>query len=204
MLVHKELQLVLPEALERLGLPAEAPAWVSPWIRTAWQCERCGATYEPLVYAPGRPVRSCHRKPACPGIYHYHWDTVGLSSHSDVLATVRPDLACVACATPDHDHGGNFAACAGRADEALVPQRWHVMCAICGTCNDDGNYRVAEYLPRNEATRLICAACVPHISAWCAYGDGDLRPTSWTLVLRDGVPTFRYAGGPARKEEQHG
>lgn len=55
----KSLWLISPQKAAELGLPAEAPVFVSPYQWEIKQCS-CGAKYGPLVYGPGAPIEAHH------------------------------------------------------------------------------------------------------------------------------------------------
>ncbi len=71
-LVHfKVLKLIPPETANQLGIPAEAPVFVSPFIRGAETCRDCGTTFTPLVYQTGYEVTAQHFHERSGGIYFY-------------------------------------------------------------------------------------------------------------------------------------
>jgi hypothetical protein len=67
----KNLRLISPEWARKLGIPAEGPVFVSPYIREAKKCG-CGTEYKPLIYQVGRnPVKAHHfHGPDSGGIYY--------------------------------------------------------------------------------------------------------------------------------------
>jgi hypothetical protein len=67
----KGVRLVPPAVAQRLGLPAEAPTFLSPAINGPQRCGDCGTTYTPLVYQVGHETRAQHFHPNRGGIYFY-------------------------------------------------------------------------------------------------------------------------------------
>lgn len=56
----KLVRLAEPRFLNRLGIPAEAPTFLSPQIVGSYRCTLCKATYSPLMYAPYAIVSAQH------------------------------------------------------------------------------------------------------------------------------------------------
>jgi hypothetical protein len=67
----KQLRLVTPEGAGKVGIPSEAPTFVSPMVDTASSCRVCTVTYTPLVYQTGYETRAHHFHAASGGIYFY-------------------------------------------------------------------------------------------------------------------------------------
>src|SRR5919202_3474584 len=70
----KVLRLAPPQACHELGIPAEAPTFLSPQICDARRCRSCSVTYTPLVYAPGLVTKAQHWHPDRGGIYFHAVD----------------------------------------------------------------------------------------------------------------------------------
>jgi hypothetical protein len=67
---YKTLRLVPPGLANQIGIPAEAPAFLSPVIDTPRVCAMClGCTYSPLVYQTGHVTAAHHYHAQSGGIY---------------------------------------------------------------------------------------------------------------------------------------
>src|SRR3989344_4909723 len=67
--VYKALRLITPERAQKVGIPAEAPVFVSPYISEAHRCSVCDKSFTPLVYQVGYTVDSQHFHDENGGIY---------------------------------------------------------------------------------------------------------------------------------------
>lgn len=63
---YKTLRLITPDVAQKLGIPAEAPVFISPHVIPG-TCSLCGRSYNPLVYQTGRVVDA----------HHFHKDELG-------------------------------------------------------------------------------------------------------------------------------
>src|SRR5919199_1388261 len=67
---YKTLRLVPPSIAHQFGIPAEAPAFLSPVIDTPRVCQMClGCSYSPLVYQTGHVTAAHHYHAQSGGIY---------------------------------------------------------------------------------------------------------------------------------------
>jgi hypothetical protein len=67
----KQLRLLPAETASTLGLPAEAPTFVSPIIGEQNRCVLCPVTYTPLCYQVGYITYAQHQHETGGGIYCY-------------------------------------------------------------------------------------------------------------------------------------
>jgi hypothetical protein len=67
----KHLRLVPAERAQRLGIHAETPVFVSPFIDGKQRCPVCRVCFTPLVYQAGYEVRAQHYHETDGGIYFY-------------------------------------------------------------------------------------------------------------------------------------
>jgi len=66
----KMVELITPEKANELGIPAEAPVFVSPVVNTRSVCRNeCGIEYSPLVYQVGYETQAQHLHKNSGGIY---------------------------------------------------------------------------------------------------------------------------------------
>jgi hypothetical protein len=65
----KVLRLVPPATANRLGIPAEAPTFLSPGVVTPHRCWACWVTFTPLVYQTGQLTTAQHYHKNRGGIY---------------------------------------------------------------------------------------------------------------------------------------
>jgi hypothetical protein len=63
------LRLVTAKFANSLGIPAEAPTFISPYIGGPERCDLCSVTFTPLVYQTGRVTYAQHYHPGEGGIY---------------------------------------------------------------------------------------------------------------------------------------
>lgn len=56
----KQLRLISPEHANELGIPAEAPVLVSPYISREGDCIICNVKYRPLMYQVGFTTKAHH------------------------------------------------------------------------------------------------------------------------------------------------
>jgi len=196
MLVATGLRAVTPETAQRLGMPAEAPLWVSPQLRRwnpGYPCAVCDVVPRPLAYAPGQAVRTLHQVPGvCPGIYHFHRRSLALLDGGySYLTTGETD--CAGCLS---EAGGTW----------YMPQYWYVRCAWafrlgCAApyWSDTGEWALVA--AEHGWLEPICAACIVAVQTmlpWVHYG---LPLASWRLVVRAGEPAWRFV--PPRPGEQN-
>lgn len=74
----KTLSLITPEMAHELGIPAEAPVFISPVQNFSVVCDFCRRSYGPLVYQVGRVVEAHHfhkDERGSGGIFFTQWDT---------------------------------------------------------------------------------------------------------------------------------
>lgn len=176
----KAVRCITPEAAAELGIPAETPVFISPYIRTPEDCPTCGATFSPLVYAPGHVTQAQHHFWRCPGIWHVHaprpaaaaWARNGCLRPQDVI--LRGRVRC----RGDGD-------CDGSA--AFWSQELFLRCWRCAGRRTpiaaDGTWRWGRLFaddPRG-APRSLVPLCLP-----CAAEVSALRRTPWVAILRDG------------------
>jgi hypothetical protein len=57
----KQLRLVTPWTARRLGIRAEAPVFISPWVHEQARCSGCNRLYSPLVYQTGYETAAQHQ-----------------------------------------------------------------------------------------------------------------------------------------------
>jgi hypothetical protein len=91
----KTLRLAPPQLVNRLGIPAETPVFLSPQVNNAQRCASCGVTYSPLLYAVGRITTAQHFHDDCGGgIYIVLTSslafTASLAVRSGWIAEVEP------------------------------------------------------------------------------------------------------------------
>jgi hypothetical protein len=92
---YKTLRLVPPGIADQIGIPAEAPAFLSPVIDTPRVCQICvGCTYSALVYQTGQVTSAQHFHVDGGGIYCFV--AIGLS----VLASIAELTGFVAQVEP--------------------------------------------------------------------------------------------------------
>jgi hypothetical protein len=181
MIAWKHVSCLDPERASELGVPAEAPVFVSPTLRRAHECPTCGVTFTPLVYAPGHVTRAQHARPECPGIFHWHRFPAYEARGPFILA------GAVDCGRLFDD---------SRATEF----RGEVLLALCLGCQDadlvggraaaarrDGAWRMWR-LGNTDWLAPVCEACA---GAGVGLPTGA-APTPWVLTLRDGQPTWRW------------
>lgn len=65
----KQLRLISPEHANELGIPAEAPVLVSPYISREGDCIICNVKYRPLMYQVGFTTKAHHTCKENGGIY---------------------------------------------------------------------------------------------------------------------------------------
>ena len=70
-LFFKALKLISPEKARLLGVIAEGPIFVSPYIGRPEVCKKCETQYGPLVYQAQTIVTAHHVCQEGGGIYHY-------------------------------------------------------------------------------------------------------------------------------------
>ena len=92
---YKTLHLVPPGIANQIGIPAEAPAFLSPVIDTPRVCEMClGCTYSPLVYQTGHVTAAHHYHAQSGGIYCF------VATSLSVLASIAELTGFVAQVEP--------------------------------------------------------------------------------------------------------
>jgi hypothetical protein len=163
-----------PEWAMARGIPAETPVLVSAYVQWPEVCGDCGATYAPLVYAPGHTTHTLHRAPACPGLWHYH---------RPVQRNLRP-LVLLGDADCPGDPGTTSGLC---AEGHFF--RGRQLLATCGYCNRwgprlvraNGRWRLGMHPDCGLVT--LCRRCVrAEVTVL----------TPWVLVLRGGQPSWRW------------
>jgi hypothetical protein len=65
----KQLRLAPADVLNQMGIPAEAPAFLSPVVDLARHCRVCPISYTPLVYQTGQVTYAQHYHATVGGIY---------------------------------------------------------------------------------------------------------------------------------------
>jgi hypothetical protein len=68
----KPLKLLTPEHARTLGIEADEPVLVSPYVPKQGSCEHCGQAYSPLRYAAGEVTQAQHLHDREGGIYLYY------------------------------------------------------------------------------------------------------------------------------------
>jgi hypothetical protein len=93
----KTLRLVPPDVANQLGIPAEAPTFLSPLVHRPQACSvpTCTTFYRPLHYATGRVSAAPHYHRTRGGVYFYVvMGSLGfldaLIEHMGWIATVEP------------------------------------------------------------------------------------------------------------------
>ena len=71
---YKHLRLLTPTIAERVGIEAEAPFFISPYVDKESDCESCGVTYGPVQYSPNYITESPHIHPTEGGLYYFRVD----------------------------------------------------------------------------------------------------------------------------------
>lgn len=90
---YKFLRLVRPEDAQKLGIPAECPVFVSPFVTGAQQpCQECGECFTPLVYQTGHRIQAQHFCENYGGIYFNSFQPRQTQEPylSDWIATLTP------------------------------------------------------------------------------------------------------------------
>jgi hypothetical protein len=90
----KTLRLVTPRIANNLGIPAEAPTFLSPAVDEPRRCDRCPVTYTALVYQAGEVTHAQHYHEESGGIY-FHATTslrvvASLAEMSGFIASLEP------------------------------------------------------------------------------------------------------------------
>ena len=67
----KQLRLAPADVLNQMGIPAEAPAFLSPVVDLARHCRVCPIRYTPLVYQTGQVTYAQHYHATVGGIYFF-------------------------------------------------------------------------------------------------------------------------------------
>ena len=67
----KQLRLAPPDVLNQMGIPAEAPTFLSPLVDLARHCRVCPTRYTPLVYQTGQVTYAQHYHATVGGIYFW-------------------------------------------------------------------------------------------------------------------------------------
>jgi hypothetical protein len=90
----KTLRLVTPRIANSLGIPAEAPTFLSPEVDEPRRCDSCPVTYTPLVYQAGELTHTQHYHEESGGIYFYTTTSLrvvaSLAQMSGFIASLEP------------------------------------------------------------------------------------------------------------------
>lgn len=70
---YKTVDIMAPEKANKLGILAECPVLVSPFVQSGKDCLECGAQWAPLIYQVGMTTRTLHVSGRCPGVFHAHY-----------------------------------------------------------------------------------------------------------------------------------
>jgi hypothetical protein len=193
----KTLRLVSPAAANQLGIPAEAPVFLSPLVRGAQACSTptCSVTYTPLMYATGRVSTAPHFHRKSGGVYFYVVTDVvtdsvafldALVEHTGWIATVEP--LGITAMYPGRGYGS------GRAEAVLVRS----ITAWCRNRELDGH----EYPAQPHETHQIDEGLLYPFSGGRRGWDVLLLPlcdrvqvaveeAPLRFVVRDGTVCFR-------------
>src|SRR3990170_2050023 len=68
---YKGLRLITPKLANELGIPAETPVFISPYLEESDTCSHCKIEYKPLVYPAGDIVNAHHWHKSSGGIYYF-------------------------------------------------------------------------------------------------------------------------------------
>jgi hypothetical protein len=189
----KHLRLVTPERANKLGIPAEAPTFCSPYIHEGF-CHLCDVHYTPLIYQIGQTTEAQH---FCVqgggGIYvQLPEDSSRRWLYNDGLftATVLPSGPI----RMGNDRGYQF--------RSVTPKRIELArCTHCGALCDSGNLEyksiygdVHSYeLAATCGDQRLCTS-PPHQSEWkfAINADGTMSFSSTKrLTLPDNAGVLR-------------
>jgi hypothetical protein len=85
----KWLKLITPEKAQSLGISAESPVFVSPYVDQKIQCFHCLNNYTPLVYQHGYTTSAQHFCPTGGGLYHFTSPFLPDSYNEEVFKRMR-------------------------------------------------------------------------------------------------------------------
>jgi hypothetical protein len=194
----KTLRLVPPDVANQLGIPAEAPTFLSPLVRGAQACSvpTCDVVYTPLMYATGRVSAASHYHRNCGGVYFYVvTDSLdfldALLDHAGWLAGLEP-RGTTMIDPPGRDYG------TGRAEAVLVK----AISAWCMNRELDGH----EYLGRPHGRHLVEEGLLYHypgsrqnrdlLLPVCDRGEIDVEYAPLRFMVRDGQVFFTQRDQP--------
>lgn len=169
--VYKTLRLVTPERASALGIPAEAPVFVSPYVHLAVRCPNCVGTWAPLVYGFGRRTTSVH---LCAGIFHLHRLLSQYSYGDEWMAEAESD--CHPSEPCDQQAGGTW----------LEPMR---------LLPTDPRFIVrprpaGESIPLVECDGLLWRGDLNYSPYRRHSVTAPAYWSAWRMIVRDGVPLF--------------
>jgi hypothetical protein len=177
----KTLRLVTPAIAHRLGIKAEAPVFLSPFITGFRGCNACRRTYTPLVYQTGLVTEAQHFHEDCGGIYFYATTSLtAVASHMEqggFFASLEP-------LGKTYINRKRGAGRWGRA-EAVRTTAISVYCQHRTTCTRGAiNYWCITY-------ELTSGLLVEHpfpISAYCNLSRGCNKGNLLALCCGEGLP----------------
>ena len=143
----------------------ESPVLVSPTIDGEYNCHICGATYSPLVYAPGKNVVAHHfhveDDDVIGGIYHYHSRTLGeIQRNAERYCLGFHIYGETRCEKLTHDKTdyAPFYDCNATPDFAVMGVIAY--CTLCGVWLDNGFLYRSTFPLYENFLYPLCTGCM--------------------------------------------
>ena len=177
---YKLLRLVLPQVANQLGIPAEAPTFLSPQILRPQRCKHtpCPAIIAPLVYQTGQITRSPHYHSTGGGIYFSTAPADSLDKSYPRISGFFAILGLIG----EHTFDDNGRVTVGRAEAVYVYQ----IQAFCQHRESDWgrvDYRGCQhqFLQDGILLKECSSTDAEQLLPFCAYG---AREENQQAVLR--------------------
>jgi hypothetical protein len=189
---QKMLELITPDRANQLGIPAEAPVFISPYVDRGAYCPHCGIEYTPLVYEAGQIITAQHMHEDSGGIYHYgtlkKTPPIG-STHTRWVAEILPLGEKLEAGD---SHGKGMDRTTVYRSEAILITRIR---AYCSLRRNSLWHEIQSGLlvPNNDKKDFLRPVCDSHISATGEHTTGNhLR----FAATPDGNISFSYRFNP--------